>query len=156
MSEKDLGIILSETHKVCASKGVVGAKEFEAIIASFAMQTPSTYHLENYLLSSSDITGSMARVTLTKDNEEIVGVGTGNGPVDSAFLAIEQCVGHHYELDSFEIDAVTEGKEALGSAIVKLRNQGKLFSGNGVSTDIIGASIRAYLNALNKIVFEEK
>ena len=47
------------------------------------------------------------------------------------------------------------GKEALGSALVRLRNNGKLYSGNGISTDIIAASIRAYVNALNKIVFEE-
>ena len=156
LSDSDIGTVLSETHKVCASKGVVGAKELEAIIASFAMQTPSTYHLDSYLANSSDVTSSMARVTLTRDGEELIGVSTGNGPIDSAFRAIEQCIGHHYELDSFQIEAVTEGKEALGSALVKLRSNGKLYSGNGLSTDIISASIRAYINAVNKIVFEEK
>jgi len=75
--------------------------------------------------------------------------------VDAAFLAIEQIVGHHYELDDFQIQAVTEGREAMGSSLVRLRSNGRLYSGNGISTDIIGASIRAYLNALNKIVFEE-
>ena len=79
----------------------------------------------------------------------------GDGPIDSAFLAIEQCIGHHYELDDYQVQSVTEGKEALGSALVKLRNNGKLYSGNGTSTDIIAASIRAYINALNKIIFEE-
>lgn len=156
LSEKDLGTVHAETQKVCSKKGVIGAKELEAIIASFAMQTPSTYHLESYLANSSDVTTSMARVTLIKDGEELVGVGTGNGPIDSAFRAIEQCIGHHYELDSFQIEAVTEGKEALGSALVKLRSNGRLYSGNGLSTDIISASIRAYINAVNKIVFEEK
>jgi 2-isopropylmalate synthase len=156
LNDADLGTVLSETHKVCASKGVIGAKELEAIIASFAMQTPSTYHLESYMANSSDVTDSMARVTLTKDGEELTGVSTGNGPIDSAFRAIEQCIGHHYELDSFQIEAVTEGKEALGSALVKLRSGGRLYSGNGLSTDIISASVRAYINAVNKIVFEEK
>ena len=60
-----------------------------------------------------------------------------------------------FELDDFQIQAVTDGKEALGSAIVRLRNNGKLYSGNGISTDIMAASVRAYINALNKIVFEE-
>ena len=156
LSDKDLGTVFSETQKVCAKKGAVGAKELEAIIASFAMQTPSTYHLESYLANSSDTTTSMARVTLTKDGEELMGIGSGNGPIDSAFRAIEQSIGHHYELDSFQIEAVTEGKEALGSALVKLRSNGRLYSGNGLSTDIISASIRAYINAVNKIVFEEK
>jgi len=84
------------------------------------------------------------------------GVSMGDGPIDSVFRAIEQCVGYHYELDDFQIQAVTEGKEALDSALVKLRNNGKLYAGNGSSTDIVAASIRAYINALNKIVFEEK
>ena len=51
---------------------------------------------------------------------------------------------------------MTEGKEAIGRAIVKLRYDGRLYSGSGVSTDIIGAAIRAYLGAMNKIVYEEK
>ena len=90
------------------------------------------------------------------DNGEIIcGVSSGDGPIDSAFRAIEQCIGHHYELDDFQVQSVTEGKEALGSALVRLRNNGKLYSGNGTSTDIVAASIRAYINALNKIVFEE-
>ena len=75
--------------------------------------------------------------------------------LNRVFRAIEQCIGHHYELDDFQVQSVTEGKEALGSALVRLRNNGKLYSGNGTSTDIVAASIRAYINALNKIVFEE-
>ena len=79
----------------------------------------------------------------------------GDGPIHASFHTIEQIVGCHYDLDDFQIQSVTEGKEAMGSAIVKLRNNGKLYSGNGISTDIIGASIRAYVNALNKIMYEE-
>ena len=62
----------------------------------------------------------------------------------------------HFELDEFQIQAVTEGREAMGDAIVKLRYNGKLYSGRGLSTDIVGASIRAYLSAVNKIVYEEQ
>ena len=54
-----------------------------------------------------------------------------------------------------QVQAVTEGREALGSALVRLRSNGRLYSGNGISPDIVNASIRAYLNALNKIVYEE-
>ena len=70
-------------------------------------------------------------------------------------MAVEQIVGHHYELDDFQIQSVTEGKQALGSAVVKLRNGGKLYSGTGISSDILSASVRAYINAVNKIVYEE-
>lgn len=153
--EEDCGKVLKALIKVCEIRGAVGAKEFEALIASNAMQAPSTYHFETYTTTSSNVSNSMSQVTLKCNGEIMCGVSSGDGPIDSAFRAIEQCIGHHYELDDFQVQAVTEGKEALGSALVKLRNNGKLYSGNGTSTDIVGASIRAYINALNKIVAEE-
>lgn len=155
LSDSDCGDVYKALMQICEKKGAVGAKEFEALIASSAMQAPSTYHLENYTTSCGNLTSSMSQVTLKMNGEIICGVSTGDGPIDSAFRAIEQCIGHHYELDDFQVQAVTEGKEALGSALVKLRDNGKLYSGNGISTDIVAASIRAYINALNKIVFEE-
>ena len=90
---------------------------------------------------------------MSRNGERLSGTSTGDGPINAAFLAIEQVIGHHYELDDFQIQSVTEGHEAVGSAVVKLRDGDKLYSGCGVSTDIIGASIRAYVNALNKIVY---
>ena len=96
-----------------------------------------------------------AHVTLDKNGEALSGLCAGDGPIDAAFLAIEQIIGHHYELDDFQIQTVTEGRDAMGSALVKLRADGRVYSGNGISTDIIGASIRAYISALNKIVYEE-
>ncbi len=155
LSDSDIGSVYKAMKHVCDKKGAVGAKEFEALIASSAMQAPSTYHFETYTTTSSNVSGSMSQVTLKCNNEIISGVSGGEGPIDSAFRAIEQCIGHHYELDDFQVQSVTEGKEALGSALVRLRNNGKLYSGNGTSTDIVSASIRAYINALNKIVFEE-
>jgi len=156
ISDADAGNVHKTLMQICDKKGAVGAKEFEALIASHAMQAPSTYHLESYTTNSSNVASSMSQVTLKYNDDLISGVSIGDGPIDSAFRAIEQCIGHHYELDDFQVQAVTEGKEALGSALVRLRNNGKLYSGNGISTDIVAASIRAYINALNKIVFEEE
>ena len=156
LTDSDCGNVHKALMQVCEKKDAVGAKELEALIASSAMQAPSTYHLESYTTNSSNITGSMSQVTLKCNGEIISGVSVGDGPIDSAFRAIEQCIGYHYELDDFQVQSVTEGKEALGSALVRLRNNGKLYSGNGISTDIVAASIRAYINALNKIVFEEE
>ncbi|MBR4029819.1 MAG: hypothetical protein IKJ06_00260 [Clostridia bacterium] len=155
LSDSDIGNVYKTLMQVCEKKGAVGLKEFEALIASSAMQAPSTYHFETYTTTSSNVASSMSQVTLKCNDEIICGVSNGEGPIDSAFRAIEQCIGHHYELDDFQVQSVTEGKEALGSALVRLRNNGKLYSGNGTSTDIVAASIRAYINALNKIVFEE-
>ena len=134
---------------------IVGAKELDAIVASAALQVPSTYKLDNYVINNGNIISASAQITLIKDDKKIPGISIGNGPVDAAFLAIEQIIGHHYELDDFQIQSVTEGKSAVGSAVVKLRSDGKLYSGRGISTDIIGASIRAYISAVNKIVYEE-
>ncbi len=155
LSPEDGEKVYKALTRVLQKKTVIGAKELEAIVASSASQVPSTYHLESYNISSSNITTSMANVILTKGETRLTGIATGDGPIDAAFFAIEQCVGYHYELDAFEIQAVTEGKEALGSTVVRLRSEGKLYSGTGLSTDIVGASIRAYINALNKIVYEE-
>ena len=156
LSDEDCGNVFKALMQVCEKKGSVGAKEFEALIASSAMQAPSTYHLESYTTNCGNLTSSMSQVTLKCGDEILNGVSTGDGPIDSVFRAIEQCIGYHYELDDFQVQAVTEGKEALGSALVRLRNNGKLYSGNGISTDIVAASVRAYINALNKIVFEEE
>ena len=155
LSDSDIGNVYKALSQICLKRGSVGAKEFEALIASYAMQAPSTYHFENYTTTSSNISSAMTQIVLTCNGDVISGVSCGDGPIDSAFRAIEQCIGHHYELDDFQVQSVTEGKEALGSALVRLRVGGKLYSGNGTSTDIVAASIRAYINALNKIVSEE-
>lgn len=102
-----------------------------------------------------NIISASAQIKLEKDGRELTGISLGDGPVDASFRALEQMIGHHFELDDFQIQSVTEGREAMGSALVRLRHDGKLYSGNGISTDIIGSSIRAYINAVNKIVYEE-
>lgn len=157
LSEEDKGKVFRGLQRICRKKSSVGSKELEALIAANAMQAPSTFHLDNYSVTASNMTNAMASVSLIKgtSTHSLVGVATGDGPIAAAFKAIEQCLGYHYELDDFQIQAVTEGKEALGSALVRLRSNGKLYSGTGLSTDIVAASIRAYLNALNKIVYDE-
>ena len=155
LSDEDTGKVYDALMLICSRKSSVGAKELEAIVASSAMQAPSTYHLSSFNISTSN-SMSMASVVLVRDSgDTLSGVATGDGPIDCAFRAIEQSIGFHYELDDFQIQAVTEGKESLGSTLVKLRSGGRLYSGNGLSADIVAASIRAYINALNKIVYEE-
>lgn len=144
-----------EEYLRLSEKKEVNAKDLEAIIAISALQVPATYTLISFGVTSSNVLSSTACVTLKKGEEELKGVAMGNGPVDAAFLAIENVIGRKFELDSFDLGAVTEGKEALGQAIVKLRHGGAIYSGRGVSTDIIGASIRAYISALNKVAYEE-
>ena len=155
LSEEDEGRVFEEFQRVAEKKNV-GAKELDAIVASAALQVPQTFKLVSYVINTGNIISASAQIRLDHSGTDVTAIGMGDGPIDAAFLTIEQIVGHHYELDDFQIQAVTEGKEAMGSAVVKLRSGGKLYSGNGISTDIIGASIRAYLSALNKIIYEEE
>lgn len=154
LSDEDEAKVYEEFRRVAAKKKV-GAKELEAIVASVALQVPATYKLVSYVINNGNIISASAQIALQKGEETLQGACIGAGPIDAAFLAIDQVTGRHYELDDFQIQSVTEGKEAMGSALVKLRAGGKLYSGNGISTDIIGASIRAYISAVNKIVYEE-
>lgn len=154
LSDDDQDKVYEEFLRV-ADKKNVGIKELDAVVASVALQVEPTYKLVSYVINTGNIINASAQITVAKQGKNIEGISIGNGPVDAAFLAIEQVIGRHYELDDFQIQSVTEGKEAVGCAVVKLRANGKLYSGNGISTDILGASIRAYINAVNKIVYEE-
>jgi len=154
LNEEDTAKVYENVQRV-ATKKPIGAKELDAIVASSAMQVAPTYTLKSYVINSGNIITATANIDLEKNGAIVSGISTGDGPIDAAFRAIEQIVGHHYELDDFQIQSVTEGREAMGEALVRLRANGKLYSGKGVSTDIIGASVRAYINALNKICFEQ-
>lgn len=154
LSEEDSAKVYEEFLRV-ASKRKVTLTELDAIVATVALQVPPTYKLVNYVVNSSNVITSSAQITLQKNGENLQGISIGDGPIDAAFLALEQITGTHFELDDFQIHSVTQGKEAMGNALVKLRKEGKLYSGNGISTDIISASIKAYINAVNKIVYEE-
>ncbi len=155
LSDEDNAKVYEAFKRVALRKHFVGTRELDAIVASTALQVPSAYKIESYVINSGNVITATANILLSHEGEKLRGVGVGDGPIDAAFLAIEQIIGHHYELDDFQIQTVTEGRDAMGSALVKLRAGGRVYSGNGISTDIIGASIRAYISALNKIVYEE-
>lgn len=154
LSEEDMAKVYEAFVKI-AEKKTVSPKELDVIVASNALQVPPSYQLQSYLINSGNVITPIAHLKLEREGETLQGICAGDGPIDAAFLAIEQAVGHHYELDDYQIQAVTEGREAMGAALIRLRSGGKLYSGQGISTDVIGASIQAYLNALNKIVYEE-
>lgn len=155
LSDEDISKVY-ESFCTVAEQKTVDARELDAIIASVALQVPPTYRLVSYVINSGSHISSTANIQVEKDGEMISEVSAGFGPIDAAFLAVDAIVGTRYELDDFQIQSVTEGKEAMGSALVRLRANGKLYSGTGISTDIIGASIRAYVNAINKIAYEQK
>ena len=155
LSEEDGDAVWAAFQEIAARREQIDARELDAIVAAAAMQVPPTYLLKTYVITAGNTAKSMATVRLTREDEELEGVALGDGPIDAAFMALEQAVGCHYELDEFQVRAVTEGRGAMGETVVRLASGGKLYGGRGISTDIVGASIGAYLSALNKIAFEE-
>ena len=154
--EEDLNRVYTHFLRIAGKKDSVSSKEIDALVASIANEVPPTYVLEDFIINSGNTITATSHMRLRKKGELLEAVAMGDGPVDASFRAIEQIVGTHFELDDFQIRSVTEGHSAMGETVVKLRANGKLYSGHGLSTDIIGSSIRAYLSPLNKIVYEEE
>lgn len=155
LNEEDMAHVQESLERETKGRALNRA-ELEAVILSVSQQVPPTYRLRSYLINCGNAITPTAHIALEKNGEALTGLCAGDGPIDAAFLAIEQIAGQHYELDDFQIASITQNREAMGDALVRLRHGGKIYAGKGISTDIIGAAIRAYLNALNKIAYEEK
>lgn len=161
LSDQDICRVYDEFRRLARPDIRIRTSDLEMMIAETVDQHAATYHLESYEARSGNRTSAAAQVILRRSEPDgsekklISGLVEGNGPIDAAFGAIEQITGHHYELSDYQIHSITEGSEAVGTAIIKLRSGSRLVSGCGSSTDIVGASVRAFINALNKIVYEE-
>ena len=155
LGEEDAASVFEAFQRLSSANGTISLKEIDAIVASVAFQVPPTYTLDSFVVNTGNLMTPTCHVRLRKGEELMECVCLGDGPVDAAFIAVETAIGKHYELDDFQVRAVTEGREALGETIVRLRHEGHVYSGRGISKDIIGSSVRAYLSALNKIVYEE-
>src|SRR6185369_7582958 len=92
-----------------------------------------------------------ASVVLTQKKKEIKANGKGDGPVDAVFKAIESVAKSGAELLLFSVNAVTQGTESQGEVTVRLSKGGRIVNGVGADTDIVVASARAYISALNKL-----
>jgi len=156
LSDEDSNKVFDAFIIFANGRSSVEGKELDAIVASVAFQVPPTYILESFVINNGNTITATCHLRLRKDGDLLESVCIGDGPVDAAFIAIDQAVGKHYELDDFQIKSVTEGREALGEAVVRLRFEGNVYSGRGVSKDIVESSVKAYLNAINKISYGEE
>jgi 2-isopropylmalate synthase len=93
-----------------------------------------------------------AEVVLSVDGEEEPGVAIGGGPVDATFKAIESIVDSATILKLYSVNAITSGTDAQGEVTVRLEKGGRIVNGQGADTDIVIASAKAYINAVNKIL----
>ncbi len=91
-------------------------------------------------------------ISLIKDGEKYQDVALGDGPIDAAYNAIDMIMKpSEHSFDIFNIHSISEGKDTLGDVTVKVNAHGRTFTGKGLSTDIIEASVNAYLKALNRL-----
>ena len=155
LSKEELDEAFVTFKELADKKKTVSDRDIEALIDEKQVYIEETYRFERFVINSGNTITATANVTLSKgdgSNEVMEEVSTGDGPIDASFKAIDKIVGVDFILEDYNIQAVTEGKDAQGSVTIKLLKHGKLYKGRGLSTDIIEASIKAYLNAVNKML----
>ena len=114
--------------------------------------TPSRYTLASLELRGGTTALPTAHVVLAEGDGKVEADGEGNGMIDAAFEAIAGATGVDSTVLDFKVSSVTGGRDALGDVVIMLEVDDRKASGRGVSTDIVEASARAYLSAVNKIV----
>jgi len=160
LSDEELDRVFARFKELADLKEVTEA-DLEAIVADELFRPPEVYRLEQVQVVCGDKEIPTATVALrAPDGRVMVDSNHGTGPVDAVYRAINRIVGEEPRLIAFSIKAITGGLDAIGEVSITVecpelsRANGKprIFSGQGASTDIVVASAKAYLNALNKLL----
>ena len=149
LTEDELERVFSEFKKLCDKKKVVNDFDIEALISQKS-ESENKYKLDRFDVHAGNHTTATCTIRLSDgENKVIEDVCLGDGPVDAAYNAIDKIINPpSHTLDTYNIRAVSEGKDTLGEVLVRLKtDDNKIYNGRGLSTDIIEASILAYLNA---------
>jgi 2-isopropylmalate synthase len=147
----DIDVTYERFKLLADRKKLVSDDDIIALVAEKHFELSGGYTLERFIVLSGTALPATATVKLSRDGAEFEEASTGDGPINAAYNAIDRIAGGGYSLADYSIRSVTEGEDAQGEAIVKLRSGGELVTGRGLSTDIIEASIKAYLNGINKL-----
>ena len=151
LTDKQIGSAFTRFKKLADKKKEVFDEDLATIVEDEIGTTREIYKLISfYILSGNKVTPS-ATVTLKYKGKNVTANSTGDGPVDACYKAMEKIAGIKPKLESYNLSAVTAGKDALGEVLVRMRIESDAANGRGASTDVIEASIKAYINALNKI-----
>ena len=147
----ELNILFAKFKDIADKKKVVTYKDISYLIThTNTTQVKKKYSLLNYGITT--IGGSaLANITLQTQDGAKAGSGTGDGPIDAAFRTINNLIGKDIKLDDWSVNAITEGKDAVGAATLRLSYNGAEATGRGISTDTVEASILAYINGCNKL-----
>jgi 2-isopropylmalate synthase len=156
LSEEELNKAFVRFKAVADKKKEVFDDDLLAIVEEEVLAPSETYVLDHLQFTSGTNLVPTATVRLKRENETLQESGWGDGPVDAAYKAIDNMTKVQGRLANYSVRAVTAGKDAVGEVVVKLEVNGQVVMGKGTSTDVIEASVRAYLNAINKIVGRER
>lgn len=152
LSDKEFERAFEEFKHIADKKKEIFDEDIEAIIGIEKMEVPNIFQLESLSISYGPNTVPTAGVKLKLQDGRLVDNTTvGDGPIDALFKAIDISTGIPGKLQDYNIRAVTSGKDAMGEVHVNVEVDGKTIGGRAVSTDIIEASAKAYLNAINKV-----
>ncbi len=158
----ELGYSLSEEaferafiafKELADKKKEVTDKDIESLIAEELRATSEVYHLDHVEVSCGNRSIPTATVRLiAPDGQVLADAALGTGPVDAVYRAINRIIGVPNKLIEFSVKSVTEGLDAIGEVVIRIESDGVTYTGRGASTDIIVASAKAYMNALNRLL----
>ncbi|MBI5627702.1 MAG: 2-isopropylmalate synthase, partial [Candidatus Rokubacteria bacterium] len=152
LDQAELGKAFKKFKDLADKKKEIFDEDLMAIVQDEMTQVPETYALEYlHTISGTGVIPS-ATIKLRKEQEVFQDSGVGDGPVDAVLNAIDAITGLKGWLQDYQLRAITGGKDAIGEVSVKVDFDGTVVTGKGSSTDVIEASARAYVNALNRLV----
>jgi len=153
LNEAEVNKAFDEFKVLADKKKEVFDEDLEAIVEDEISAVRETYRVVHFNVTSGDQIKPTATITLRHRNKDISATSSGDGPVDACYKAIDKIAGSKGTLVDYQLRSVTGGKDALGEVTVKVSSGGgRVTSGRGSSTDIVEASIKAYVNAMNRAV----
>ncbi|MDR3072450.1 MAG: 2-isopropylmalate synthase [Clostridiales Family XIII bacterium] len=157
LSDDELAVAFEKFKLLADKKKQVYDMDIEAIIAKESVQVPRTFKLERFVINCGTSISATAAVSLSKGAKLTERMAMGSGPLSAAFNTINKIIGRTLVLEDFKINAVTEGEDAQGDALVHIRTEENVtYTGRGLSTDVVEASVMAYINAVNKMFYAER
>ncbi len=153
LSEEALNHAFQGFKELADKKKEIADRDIESLIAEELRTTTEVYHLDHVEVSCGDHSLPTATVRLIDpDGRSFADAALGTGPVDAVYKAINRIVGIPNKLTEFTIKSITEDIDAIGEVLVRIESEGVTYTGRGASTDIIVASAKAYMNALNRLL----
>lgn len=153
LSDEELESVFTRFKDLADKKKNITGSDIEALVLHRHNAFIGSCRLVSHVVNAGDGVPNTSCIKLQRGDDVMEEVAIGSGPLDASFKAINRMLGMDIKLDSFSLNAVTDGEDAVGEAVVKLENgTGQTYTGTGLSTDIIESSIRAYVNGINKMM----